>query len=79
MKLLTGEVVNGKVVMHGAPVARGTPIAVYIEDELDDVDLDVDMQAELTNAAAEIARGEFVTPEDLFETFRRSSGEAPPR
>jgi hypothetical protein len=65
MKVFTGRVVGGKIEL-GAEIADGTPVAVLAPDR-EAPQLTAAEEAELSEALAEIQRGEF---EDGFALLR---------
>lgn len=70
MKMSTGKVVDGKIVVEGVELVEGSTVIVLEEDDDEVVELTAEQEAELEASIAEIARGEFVTPEELFQSLR---------
>ena len=57
---------GGQVVLESEPLAEGSHVMVYAEDEHACFRLDEDSIRELLEAQAEIRRGNFVTAEDVL-------------
>ncbi|MBI4692750.1 MAG: hypothetical protein HY749_01870 [Gammaproteobacteria bacterium] len=66
MQVATGTVINGKIVVEGAELAEGTVVTVLSRGASARFSLTVEQENELLEAIAGIARGEFVTPEELI-------------
>ena len=71
MKVFTGRVSGGKIEL-GAEVADGTPVAVLAPDP-EAPQLSAEEERELSEALAEIQRGEF---EDGFALLREIKAQA---
>ena len=71
MKLATGTVVGGKVVVEGEALAEGSTVTVVVPDPEEGFDLSGEDEAELLESLAEIQRGEFLIPDELFAKLRR--------
>ena len=70
MKIATGTVVDGKVVVEGEPLVEGSTVTVVLrEDEA--FEPTPEEEAELLESIAAIERGEFVSGEQLLERLRR--------
>jgi len=69
MKVTIGTVVNGKVVVEGAPLPEGAVVAVLARGADEPFRLTSADEEELLAAMAEIERGEFVTLDQLLETL----------
>lgn len=70
MQVTTGTVVGGKVVVEGVPLVEGAVVAVLSREPEEPFSLSDQDEEELVAAIAEIERGEFVSPEKLFESLR---------
>jgi hypothetical protein len=66
MQVVTGTVVNGKVVVEGVPLQEGALVAVVARGADEPFSLSAEQEEELLAAMAEIQRGEFVTLEQLL-------------
>ena len=71
MQFNIGTVINGKIVIDGAPLAEGTAVAVLTRGAGERFTLPSDQEDELLLAMAEIDRGEYVTLEQLLVTLPR--------
>ena len=71
MKVATGTVIDGKVVVEGEPLAEGTKVTVVLREDEEFFELTPEEEAELLASIAEIERGEYITGEELLERLRR--------
>src|SRR5207244_4383669 len=71
MKVATGTVVDGRVVVEGANLAEGSTVTVLLREDDEAFDLTPEEEAELLESISEIERGQFVSGEDLLERLRR--------
>ena len=71
MKIATGTVVDGKVVVEGEPLAEGSTVTVVLRDDEEAFDLTPEEEEGLVESIAQIERGEFVSGEQLLERLRR--------
>jgi len=71
MKVATGTVVDGKVVVEGETLAEGATVTVLLREDQEAFELTAEEEAELLESMAEIERGEFVSGEQLLERLRR--------
>ena len=74
MKIATGKVVGGKVVLEGAAFEEGTSVTVLARDEEDAVSLTPEEEAELLLAIAEADRGELVSAEEVLAKLAHRHG-----
>ncbi len=71
MRIATGTVISGKVVLDDAAIADGTDVYIVTRD-VDEVPmLSPEERAELEAGIAEADRGDVVSGEDFFEHLRR--------
>jgi hypothetical protein len=70
MQVATGTVVNGRVIVEGAPLLEGATVAVLCKGADEPFMLSHDQEDELLAAINEIERGSFVTLESLIGTLR---------
>ncbi len=68
MSVATGKIRGGQVVLDGdgEPLPEGRRVTLVIEEEAEGFHLDPQSQQELLEAMREIARGEFVSKEQLL-------------
>ena len=71
MKVATGTVVDGKVVVEGESLAEGSKVTVILREDEESFDLTPEEEAELLASIAEIERGDYITADDLLERLRR--------
>jgi hypothetical protein len=71
MRVTTGIVVDGKVVVEGESLAEGSSVTVVLRDDDEAFELTPEEEAELLDSIAQIERGEFVSGEQLLERLRR--------
>ena len=71
MKVATGTVVDGKVVVEGARLAEGTTVTVMIRDDEETFTLNNADELELLESVAAIERGDFISGAELLERLRR--------
>lgn len=74
MKIATGRVVSGKVVLEGAPFEEGSSVTVLARDEEGGITLTPEEEAELLLAIAEADRGEMVSAEEVLAKLARRHG-----
>jgi len=74
MKVATGKVVGGKVVLEGEPLAEGSVVTVVARDDEEAFDVSPDEERALLQAIAQADRGQVVSWEELREQLRRSVG-----
>lgn len=71
MKIATGKVVGGKVVVDGAPLEEGASVTVLARDDESGFTLSAEEEAELLLSIAEADRGETVSAEEVLEKLAR--------
>ena len=71
MRVTTGIVVDGKVVVEGESLAEGSSVTVVLRDDEEEFELAPEEEDELLDSIAQIERGEFVSGEQLLERLRR--------
>ena len=73
MQVITGTVVDGRVVVQGAALPEGALVTVLTRGASEDFTLSTEDEDELLEALAEIDRGEYVSLEQLLDTLPRHS------
>lgn len=73
MRIVTGRVVDGKVVVEGEPLEEGALVTVVAQDEGETFDVSDEEKAFLLESLAEIRRGESVSAAEMFDELRRLS------
>jgi hypothetical protein len=71
MKITTGIVVDGKVVVEGESLAEGSTVTIVLRDNEEAFELTPAEEDELLDSIAQIEGGEFVSGEQLLERLRR--------
>jgi len=71
MKIATGKVVGGKVVLEGEPLAEGSVVTVVAREADETFDVSPEEEKALLAAMAQADRGEVVSWEELREQLRR--------
>jgi hypothetical protein len=72
MKVATGRVVGGKVVLEGEPLAEGAVVTVVARDDEDTFDVSLEEERLLLDAIAQADRGQVVSWETLREQLRHT-------
>src|SRR6266702_2701258 len=71
MQVITGIVVDGKVVVEGLSLPEGSVVTVFARDEESPVKLPPAEEAELLDALDEADREEGISAEELFDRLRK--------
>ena len=71
MKVATGTVADGKVVIEGEALAEGSTVTVVLREEDETFELKAEEEAELLASIADIERGELISGEELLQRLRR--------
>ena len=66
MKVATGKVVGGKVVLEGVSLEEGTSVTVLAKDDDGSLELTPEQEAELLLSIAEADRGEALSAEEVL-------------
>ena len=74
MKIATGKVVGGKVVIDGAPLEEGMSVTVLARDDENGFTLSPEEEAELLLSIAEADRGDSISAEEVLEKLARRHG-----
>lgn len=74
MKIATGKVVGGKVVVQGVTLEEGTSVTILAKDGEDGFTLSPEEEAELLLSIAEADRGETVSAEEVLARLGRRHG-----
>jgi hypothetical protein len=70
MRVTSGKVVSGKIIVEGEPLPDGAFVTVLARDVDESFELDGTAEAELLRSLAEADRGELIPAEDVLRTFR---------
>ena len=71
MRVATGTVVSGKVVLNDSAIADGTDVYVLTRDADEAPRLSPEELAELEAGIAEADRGDMISGENFFQQLRR--------
>lgn len=71
MKVTTGTVVGGKVLVEGEALPEGSTVTVLLRDDDEGFDLTPEEQAELLASIADVEGGKFISGDELLERLRR--------
>ncbi len=74
MKIATGKVIGGKVVLDGAAFEEGSSVTVLAKDEAGAVTLTPEEEAEILLAIAEADRGGTVSAAEVLAKLARRRG-----
>ena len=74
MKMATGKVVGGKVILEGVALEEGTSVTVLAKDDEAGFDLTPEQEADLLLSIAEAERGETVSAEEVLAKLARRHG-----
>lgn len=70
MRITSGKVVSGQIVVEGEPLPDGAIVTVLTRDVEESFDLDAATEAELLLSIAEADRGELIPADVVMRTFR---------
>jgi hypothetical protein len=70
MKIITGKVVAGKIVIEGEPLEEGSTVTVLAPERDETFVLDSQAEAAMLAAMAEADRGEAMAGEQLLSRLR---------
>ena len=73
MKIATGRVVGGKIVLEGEPLAEGSVVTVVAREDDDTFEVSPEEERALLEAIAQADRGQVVSWEELREQLHRSA------
>lgn len=73
MKVATGKVVGGKVILEGEPLSEGAVVTVLVRDDADTFDTTPEEERALLEAIAQADRGQVISWERLRAQLRRSA------
>ena len=71
MKVTTGTVVDGKVLVEGEALPEGSTVTVLLREDKEAFDLTLEEEAELVAAITDIESGKFISGDELLERLRR--------
>ena len=71
MKLATGTVIDGKIVLQGEPLREGAVVTVLAREDDETFDIPTELEAELVQSLAEADRDETVTADEVLRRLRK--------
>jgi len=74
MKVATGKVIGGKIVLDGVSLNEGTSVTVLAVDDEGSFDLTPDQERELLLSIAEADRGETASADEVLAKLARRHG-----
>jgi hypothetical protein len=72
--MVTGKVVDGKVVVEGDPLPEGATVTVLLPADDETFELTDEQWAELKEAVAEMDRGQGIPAQEVLAAIRRPKG-----
>jgi hypothetical protein len=73
MRVATGRVIDGRVVVEGAAFDEGATVTVLSRDDDETFELSPEQEAAMLLAIGEAERGDTISAEQLLEKLRRRS------
>lgn len=73
MQVVTGTVVNGKIVLEGVVLREGAVVTIVTRGADENFSLTAEQEDELLEAMAEIERGEHVSLDQLLQSLPKQS------
>jgi hypothetical protein len=73
MKLATGTVIEGKVVLDGEPLREGSIVTVLAREDDETFDIPAELEAELDQSLAEAAREQTVSADEALRRLRKAN------
>ena len=73
MRVATGKVVGGKIVLEGETLHEGAVVTVVVHDDAEAFDTTPEEEHALLEAIAQADRGQVISWERLREQLRRSA------
>jgi hypothetical protein len=71
MKLATGTVVGGKIVVEGDPLPEGAVVTIIARQADETFEVPPGLEPELLESLAQAARGETISAEEMLKRLRR--------
>jgi len=71
MKVTTGTVVGGKVLVEGETLPEGSTVTVLLREDEETFELRPEEEAELLASIADIESGKSISGDELLERLRR--------
>ena len=71
MRLVTGTVVNGKIIVEGEPLAEGMVVTILAREAQETFEVPPELEDELLESIAEANRGDTISADQLLQRLRR--------
>jgi len=71
MKIATGKVIGGRVVVEGSTLDEGATVTILARDDDESFELSSEQEGELLLAIEEAERGETISADELLQNLRR--------
>jgi hypothetical protein len=73
MRVATGKVIDGKVVVEGEPLVEGSTVTVFLPESDEEIELSPDEESRLAQAIQEADEGDFIEedPERFLDELDR--------
>jgi hypothetical protein len=71
MKIITGKIVDGRIVVEGTPFDEGSTVTVIVGDDDESFELSAGQESALLLALEEAEQGDTLSPDELFASLRR--------
>ncbi len=71
MRLVTGTVVNGKIIVEGEPLPEGMVVTILAREAQETFEVPPELEAELLESIAEADRGDTISADRLLQRLRR--------
>ena len=72
MRITSGRVVSGQIVIEGEPLPDGAVVTVLARDRDESFELDASAERELLLSLAEADRGELIPADEVLQVFREN-------
>lgn len=73
MRVATGTVVDGKVVLRGEPLPEGAVVTVLAREASERFDVPAGLEPELLASLVEADRGETISADEVLARLRRTN------
>ena len=71
MRVSSGKVVSGQVIVEGEPLPDGEVVTILSREADETFELDEDAEAELLRSIVQADRGELIHAEEVLRSLRR--------
>jgi hypothetical protein len=71
MRVTTGTVVGGKVLVEGEALPEGSTVTILLREDEETFELTAEEELELLASIADVESGKFISGDELLERLRR--------